>query len=252
MVSALSGFIRKPEDLSVKYLSISGECMTEGMSRAIRRGFPNAEIYCGYGLSEASPRVAYLPHTLFDRVPTATGFPVSEVIVRLVDEEGATIIQPMKTGEIVIHGPNVMLGYFNDPDRTSRVLRNGWLHTGDLAYWNDSGLLCVQGRADDMIIRAGMNIYPVEIENTLSTDPRVKDVFVYAYKKGETQEIGMKICGDFSDTLEVIELCHKLLPKFQIPSKIELADQTNVLSGGKKKRKNWLSRLFGIGKRRKK
>ena len=87
-----------------------------------------------------------------------------------------------------------------------------------------------------MIIRAGMNVYPVEIENVLSTGPRVKDVLVYGYKKGDTQEIGMKICGAFSNMEEVLELCRKELPSFQIPSKIELVDETEVFSGGKKRR----------------
>ena len=237
LLSTLSRFIRNQDDLSIKYLSVSGECMTEGMAKSIRKGFPNAQIYCGYGLSEASPRVAYLPADMFDRCPTATGIPVSGVDICIVDPTGIGISAPGETGELLVRGPNVMQGYFKDQTRTKKVLHNGWLHTGDLAYFDQNGLLCVKGRKDDMIIRAGMNIYPVEIENTLSTDPRVKDVLVYGYKKGETQEIGMKICGDFFNMEEVLELCRKKLPSFQIPSKIELVDETEVFSGGKKRRK---------------
>ena len=139
----------------------------------------------------------------------------------------------------MVRGPNVMQGYFNDEERTKRVLKDGWLHTGDLAYFDQNGLLCVKGRKDDMIIRAGMNVYPVEIENALSTDSRVKDVLVYGYQKGDIQEIGMKICGEFSNMEEALELCRKKLPSFQIPSKIELVDETKVFSGGKKRRKNF-------------
>ena len=237
LLATLSRFVRNHDDLTIRLLSVSGECMTEGMAKAIRKGFPNADVYCGYGLSEASPRVAYLPAYLFDDFPTATGIPVPSVELRLLDKEGNIIQGAMEIGEVLVQGPNVMQGYFDDADRTECVLKDGWLYTGDLAYWDHSGMLCVQGRKDDMIIRAGMNVYPVEIENTLSTDPRVKDVLVYGYKKGDTQEIGMKICGEFSNMEEVLELCRKELPSFQIPSKIELVDETEVLSGGKKKRK---------------
>ena len=237
LLATLSRFIRKQDDLSIRYLSVSGECMTEGMAKAIRKGFPNADVYCGYGLSEASPRVAYLPAYLFDYFPTATGIPVPSVELRLLDKEGNIIQGAMEIGELLVQGPNVMQGYFDDEERTKCVLKDGWLYTGDLAYWDHSGMLCVQGRKDDMIIRAGMNVYPVEIENELSTDPRVKDVLIYGYKKGDTQEIGMKLCGEFSNMEDVLELCRKELPSFQIPSKIELVDETEVFSGGKKRRK---------------
>jgi acyl-CoA synthetase (AMP-forming)/AMP-acid ligase II len=129
-----------------------------------------------------------------------------------------------------------MLGYFNDQPRTNKVLADGWLRTGDLAYWDSTGMLCVQGRMDDMIVRAGMNVYPVEIENVLSKNPMVKEVLVYGYEKNGTREIGMKICGDFSDIDDVTELCHHMLPPFQMPTKIELLEDSNLLSGGKKKR----------------
>ena len=237
LLATLSRFIRNQDDLSIRYLSVSGECMTEGMAKVIRKGFPNADVYCGYGLSEASPRVAYLPAYLFDAFPTATGIPVPSVKLRLLDKVGNIINGAMEIGELLVQGPNMMQGYFNDEERTKRVLKDGWLHTGDLAYWDHSGMLCVQGRKDDMIIRAGMNIYPAEIENTLSTDPRVKDVLVYGFPKGDTQEIGMKICGEFANMEEVLELCRKELPSFQIPSKIELVDENEVFSGGKKRRK---------------
>ena len=237
LLATLARCIRKPDDLSIRLLSASGECMTEGMAKHIRKGFPGADVYCGYGLSEASPRVAYLPAELFDTFPTLAGVPVPGDKLQIVDDRGVEILAPMQTGELLVRGPNIMLGYFNDAERTGRVLVDGWLHTGDLAHWDTSGMLCVQGRKDDMIIRAGMNIYPVEIENTLSKDPRVKDVLVYGYRKNGTQEIGMKICGEFSNLEDVLKLCRKELPSFQIPSKIEWVNETEVFSGGKKRRK---------------
>ena len=101
-------------------------------------------------------------------------------------------------------------------------------------------ILRIKGRGDDMIIRAGMNVYPVEIENVISKDPRVRDVLVYGFKQNDTQEIGMKISGMFCCVQEVMELCHSVLPQFQIPFKIDLVEDADVLSGGKKNRKGML------------
>ena len=215
--------------------------MTDGMARSIRKGFPNAQVYCGYGLSEASPRVAYLPQNMFDICPAVTGVPVCGVNIRIVDSSGNVITDPDRIGEVLVSGPNIMQGYFNDQERTKKVLENDWLHTGDLAYWDQAGFLCVKGRKDDMIIRAGMNVYPVEIENIVSKDPRVRDVLVYGFQRNDTQEIGMKISGDFNSVQEVIDLCHSVLPQFRIPFKIELIEDAEVLSGGKKKRKKMLN-----------
>lgn len=241
LMATFARFVRNREDIPIRLLSVSGECMTDGMARSIRKGFPNAQVYCGYGLSEASPRVAYLPQNMFDICPAVTGVPVCGVNIRIVDPSGNVITDPDRIGEVLVSGPNIMQGYFNDQERTKKVLENDWLHTGDLAYWDQAGFLCVKGRKDDMIIRAGMNVYPVEIENIVSKDPRVRDVLVYGFQRNDTQEIGMKISGDFNSVQEVIDLCHSVLPQFQIPFKIELIKDTEVLSGGKKKRKKMLN-----------
>ena len=130
-----------------------------------------------------------------------------------------------------------MLGYFNDPERTAAILRDGWLRTGDLAFWNPDGLLTVRGRSDDMILRAGMNIYPAEVENALSGDPRVRDVLVYGFSRNGTQEIGLKICGSFAEVDAVMRLCRERLPAFQLPARVELVPDTEMLCGGKKNRR---------------
>lgn len=236
LLAVLAKFIRNHEDLQIRLLSISGECMTDGMAKTIRSGFPQAEIYCGYGLSEASPRVAYLPSELFDKKPTVTGVSVTSVELRIVDQSGHNIMTPMQVGELWVRGPNIMLGYF-DSNLTKEVLKDGWLHTGDLACWDDQGLLCIKGRKDDMIVRAGMNIYPAEIENVLSLDSRVRDVIAYGYSHNDTQEIGLKVFGDFTDEQEVLILCRQVLSAFHIPSQIELLSENDIASSGKKNRK---------------
>lgn len=236
LISMLSRFVREPNELSVRLLSISGECITEGMAKTIRKAFPQADIYCGYGLSEASPRVAYLPANEFDADPTCAGRALPNVKIRIARSDGNTAAKG-EIGEVLVRGDNVMIGYFKDQIRTKSSICNGWLHTGDLGYISKDGRLYIKGRKDYMIIRAGMNIYPAEIENAISADNRVKEIQVYGYKKNGTQEIGMSIKGNFNSTDEVIDMCKHYLPSYQIPSKIELVENLEQNASGKRKRK---------------
>lgn len=210
--------------------------MTEGMARTIRKAFPNTDVYCGYGLSEASPRVAYLPAKDFDDDPTCAGIALPSVKIRIARQNGKDAARG-EVGEVLLKGNNVMTGYFDDAERTRNTISNGWLHTGDLGYIGKNGRLYIKGRKDDMIIRAGMNIYPAEIENILSTDGRVCEVQVYGYRKNDTQEIGMTVSGDFYSENEVMKMCKQYLPSYQLPSKIELVDKLERNAGGKRKRR---------------
>ena len=236
MMSSFARLCSKEKISAVKTLTISGECITEGISKQIRNAFPNADIFCGYGLTEASPRIAYLPSELFDVNPTSAGVVLPSVEVKILDEKGEEI-NDGRVGELLVKGPNVMIGYFRNSGKTRQVLKDGWLKTGDLALKGQDGLLYIKGRKDDMIIRAGMNVYPAEIENVLSSDSRVEKVLVYGYFDGTTQQIGMKIKGDFKNKDEVIRLCRDMLPTYQVPSKIELTDKICDNPSGKKKRK---------------
>ena len=233
LLSTLARFIRNGSMHRVRTISVSGECMTEGMAMQIRAGFPNCQIYCGYGLTEASPRVAFLPADRFHDIPTATGYQVPSIKFRVVDEKDENIPDG-EIGELLIRGDSVMIGYFEDPTQTELVTRGRWLHTGDLAYFDHEAILHVVGRKDNMIIRAGMNIYPLEIENIISKDSRTEAVLVYGYSKNGTQEIGMQIIGCFSTKEEVLNLCRSVLPSYQIPSKIELVDHFTTTNSGKR------------------
>lgn len=236
LMTMLSKFVREPHELNVGLLSVSGECITEGMTRTIRRAFPKADIYCGYGLSEASPRVAYLPAEDFDDDPTCAGIALPSVKIRIARPNGKDAARG-EVGEILVKGNNVMTGYFDDDKRTRNAVRHGWLHTGDLGYIGKNGRLYIKGRNDDMIIRAGMNIYPAEIENVLSVDGRVREIQVYGYSKNGTQEIGMAISGDFYSVDEIMKMCRQYLPNYQIPSKVELVSELEKNTCGKRKRR---------------
>lgn len=236
LLSTVSSFVKKDEELPLRTIAISGECMTEAAAKKIQKAFSKAKIYSVYGLTEASPRVSYLPPDLFLKHPTSVGIPIKSVRMKIVDECDNEL-PDNEVGELLVTGDNVMIGYYCDNAKTYKVKRNGWLHTGDLAYKDKNGLYYIKGRKDNMIIRSGMNIYPQEIENALLKDRRVKDVLAYGITKNGITQIGLKIKGEFNDVKEVRKLCIELLPSYQIPNHIEIVDEIPKNGSGKKLRK---------------
>ena len=219
LLCLMSRFVRKEAELPLKHIAVSGECMSRDAGLRIAETFPQAKIYHVYGLTEACPRVSYLSPELFRHYPDRVGIPLKSVEVKVVKKNG-TLAETDEKGVLYIRGGNVMIGYYSNPDKTSEVLKNGWLYTGDIASVNSAGLLKIHGRNDNLIIRAGMNIYPQEIEGTLKADKRVREVLAYGYTTPTGTQIGLKIAGDFTTVSEIKRLCAELLPSYQIPMKI--------------------------------
>jgi len=130
----------------------------------------------GYGLSETSPAVCFNQLQKPSK-PGTVGLPIFGVDVRVVDEHGRAL-PAGERGEVVIRGPNVMKGYYNRPDATLEVMRNGWFHTGDIGILDGDGYLSIVDRKKDMIIRGGYNVYPRELEEVIMTHPDVSLVAV--------------------------------------------------------------------------
>lgn len=233
LLGMMARFKRMSDNDCLKHICISGECMGAETGKRIRAAFPSADIYSIYGLTEACPRVSYLPPERFDEYPDCVGVPLNSVKLKILLPDGS-VAMPGQVGVLWVKGGNVMEGYYNDPEKTAEVLRDGWLCTGDLALINDAGFLKIKGRSDDMIIRAGMNIYPQEVECALKTDSRVKEVLVFAENDERLGvQLVLNIAGDFSDTREVKALCQASLPAYQVPSKINLLDELPKNGSGK-------------------
>jgi len=232
LISAMARFNRNGAAKTLKHICISGECMNYDVGLKIREAFPECEIYHIYGLTEACPRVSYLPPEYFDKHPDCVGIPLRSVYIKILNDKG-TLCKKNEEGLLYVKGDNVMIGYYNAPEKTKEVLNGGWLCTGDIALINDVGFLKIKGRKDDMIIKSGMNIYPTEIEGALKRDDRVKEVLVYGYRAPLGTEIGMKLVGHFRSVGEVRSLCMELLPSFQVPSKIELVSELLRNGSGK-------------------
>jgi long-chain acyl-CoA synthetase len=156
-------------------------CVSGGASLPVEvlRAFDAAfetKILEGYGLSETSP-VASFNHPDRERKPGSIGTPIEGVQMAVVDEAGNEL--PVgEVGEIVIRGPNVMKGYWRNPEATAEVMRGGWFHSGDLARMDEDGYFFIVDRKKDMIIRGGYNVYPREVEEVLYEHPAVSEVAV--------------------------------------------------------------------------
>ena len=180
-------------------------------------------ILDGYGLTETSPVVS--THWLgMETKPGSVGKPVEGVQVRIVDEDGNEF--PLgEVGEIAVHGPNVMKGYFEDQEATDLTLRDGWLYTGDMGYLDEDGYLFIVDRTKEIIIRGGFNIYPREVENVLYAHPAVFEAGVIGIPDemlGEEVKAFVALQeGQTTTEEELIQHCEANLAQFKCPKIIE-------------------------------
>ena len=207
--------LSKQKEISLRSVAVSGECLTLPAAKKIRTSLPGTDLYNVYGLTEASPRVTALMPGDFDRHPDSVGKPIDGVEVRIDD------------GELCVKGANVMKGYYMNPSETKRKIVDGWLYTGDAAEISD-GLLYIRGRKDNMMIRAGMNIYPQEIESVLLQSDNVYEALAYE----RDGEIRVKVVGDITDK-EAFALFKENLPSYAIPDKVEFVDELPKSVAGK-------------------
>ena len=230
---ALAGRLSRP--LGLRCAAVSGECMTPAVAQAMRKALPAAAIYNVYGLTEASPRVCALPPERFDEKPTSVGRPLASLEVRVADEAGAPV-PAGQAGELLVRGPSLMKGYYGQPEQTARVMRDGWLHTGDIAAIDEEGLVAIHARRDNLIIRAGMNIYPQEIENALQQDGLVREVLAYGVQQsGGGQRIAVKavLSDPAAGKADFLAVCRRRLSPYQMPDMVELTDRLQRNGSGK-------------------
>lgn len=226
---------RKYDTSSLRYLCFGGGLMPVHKLYKIIEYFQGTGIVQTYGQTEASPRVTcLLPQDSLRKIGSV-GKAIPNVTVNLFDENDRPV--PLgESGEIVVRGANVMVGYYKHPEETNKVKRNGWLHTGDIGKFDDEGYLYIVGRIKNMIISGGLNIYPEEIEEVLINHSDIKDVVVVGEKHDILGEIPIaKIVTD-NDGLkayDVINYCKKYLDQHKIPKRIIFCDKLEKTYTGK-------------------
>ena len=188
----------------------------------------------GYGLTECSPLVAGNPHNL-KSYSGSIGFPVPSTEIRLMDDDG-TDVQEGQPGEMWVRGPQVMKGYWNRPDATAEVLKDGWVATGDIAQFDENGFLHIVDRKKDMILVSGCNVYPNEVEDAVMLHPAVLEcaaIGVESESSGETVKIFV-VRKDKSLTEDDLRLhCRRYLTGYKVPKIIEFRDELPKSNVGK-------------------
>lgn len=188
--------------------------------------FPNHQYDTNYGLSESSgPGCIHLGMENIHKVG-AIGKPGFKWEARIIDETGCPV-QQGNVGELVVKGPGVMKCYYNDPEATAAVLRDGWLFTGDMARMDEDGFIYLVDRKKDVVISGGENLYPVQIEDFLHKNDAIKDVAVIGLpdqRLGEIAAAIIELKPDYRCTEEeIIQFC-AALPRYKRPRKIIFGD----------------------------
>ena len=184
--------------------------------------FPNHKYDTNYGLSESTgPGCVHLGLENINKVG-AIGIPGYGWKLKIVDEKGETVKQG-ETGELCVKGPGVMLCYYHNPEATAETIKNGWLFTGDMAMQDEDGFVYLVDRKKDVIIMGGENIYPVQIENFLMTNPKIHDVAVIGLpdkRLGEISAAIVQVKDGMTCTEEEINRFCTELPRYKRPRKI--------------------------------
>ncbi|MSS71024.1 MAG: long-chain-fatty-acid--CoA ligase [Candidatus Latescibacteria bacterium] len=208
----------------------------------------SADVYVTYGLTEAGCILTVCRLTREDRTKIgAVGRPMPTVEVRVVDPAGRDV--PIgEVGEVVARGPAIMAGYWNMPEKTAEAMRGGWLHSGDLARWDADGYLSIAGRAKDVIISGGENIYPAEIERALKELAGVRDAAVVGVPDREWGESVLAVIvpeeGAALSPEDVIAFVRGRLAGFKKPRYVTFVDALPVTAATGKVQKGALREQF--------
>ena len=193
------------------------------------------DIAEGYGLTETSPVVT--SSTDVESPAGSVGVPLAGIEVRIVDADGEPALQH-DPGEIWVRGPNVFVGYWNDPEATARALTpDGWLRTGDLAVVDEDGNIFLVDRAKELIIVSGFNVFPAEVEDVLIEHPAVEAAAVVGVPDDATGEAVkawvVPSIGAVVDAVELREFCRDHLARYKCPTEFAVVDELPVGMTGK-------------------
>lgn len=193
------------------------------------------EIVEGYGLSETSPMATCNPPFGIKK-PGSIGCQIPTVECRIFNESGQEL--PVReVGEIVIKGPNVMAGYWKNPEATTQAIRDGWFYSGDLAYKDEDGYIFIVDRKKDMIIRGGLKVYPREVEEVLYRHPAVMEAAVIGIPdsiSGEAVKAFIVLReGQQAKASDFKRFCNEQLANFKVPKSIEMIEALPKTATGK-------------------
>ena len=239
LVPTMINFLLQQADIdsfdlsSLRHITYGASPIAPDLLRRAMQVF-NCSFGQGYGLTEASPLLTVLTqedHVITDekseRRLASCGKPVEGVDVRVIREDGLDA-RPGDVGEIIARGPNIMAGYWKRPEDTEDALRDGWLHTGDLATVDEDGYIYLVDRKKDMIVTGGENVYSTEVEAVLYAHPSVKEAAVVPVPDSDWGE-AVHACialrdGKSAAAEELVEFCRERLANYKVPRSFEFIE----------------------------
>jgi long-chain acyl-CoA synthetase len=235
------GFLNHPDFPKHDFSFIKG-CLSGAAPLALETlreweehvGAPIMEVY---GMTELSP-ISHANPWGATMKPGSVGVPLPDTDCRIVDvESGTRDLPPGESGEILLKGPQMSLGYYKRPEETAEAFEGGWFHTGDIGYMDEEGYLYIVDRKKDMIIAGGFNIYPREIDEVLYEHPKVKEACAVGLPdpyRGETvKAFIVPRDGEVLTKEEVIAYCKEKLAPYKVPKQIEFAEELPKSAIGK-------------------
>jgi long-chain acyl-CoA synthetase len=244
-----------PERLaSLRQLVYGASPMPEATLSRLQADLPDLRLVQGYGMTEACSTVSLLlpeDHAPGSPRLRSVGRPVMGVQVCIRDEEGR-VLPRGEIGEVCTRGGNLMREYWNKPDATDEVFRDGWYHTGDAGYLDEEGYLFLVDRVKDMIVTGGENVYSAEVESAISTHPDVMQVAVIGIpdeRWGEAVHAIVVARPGAEITAEVvIEHARASIAGYKVPKSVELRSEPLPLSGALKVLKRELRKPWWEGR----
>lgn len=234
-------------DLScLRYVTQAGGAMSPLLADRLREALPETDVIVMYGQTEATARLTYLPPGQLHSKPGSVGITIPGVRIEVRDESDAPVAAG-ETGEVWAKGPNVMLGYWHDPDASNAVLRDGWLKTGDMGYMDADGYLYLVGRRTDMIKVGAHRIHPKDIEEAIAGLPGIQEAVVVGM---DDEILGQAIHafvvlepGADLDAMRIQGHCREHLASYKVPKRVRIVSSLPKTASGKVRRAELLKEV---------
>ena len=227
---------------SLRTVFYGASAVPDALLLRAQKAIPQAEVFQGFGMTELSPVGTILPSSYLSEENRhlgklgCSGLATFCTEAKIVDGEGNEV--PRGTvGEIIVRGPNVMMGYWNKPELTAAALRNGWMHTGDGGRMDDEGFVTVVDRLKDMIKTGGENVFSAEVENALAKHPAVMMSAVIAIPDPQWGEAVHAVVvlrpGQTATADDIVAHCKTLIAGYKSPRSVEFLDALPMTGAGK-------------------
>jgi len=221
---------------SLRYCSQAGGHLARHTKEELLKVLPeHTEMYIMYGATEAAARLTYVEPSRVREKIDSIGIPIPGVTLKALDENGKELPK-MQIGELVASGPNIMLGYWQDPDATTKALSSNGYHTGDVGYQDEDGYFHIVGRKDNQLKVGGHRVNPQEIEDTLVSTGLVIEVAVIGLEDtlAGNRLVALAVPIDASTTeRDILHICSSRLPRYKLPSEIRFVRLLPKNSSGK-------------------